>query len=121
MKMLGSGFTAAQSERLKKVTLQEWEIKNTTYEAKLKYHKDKVLELVAAYKRSVIPVDNYYAKIDYGTNLVAAKETTELAQLAGYQQGLVKAITELQDVSKNITYESALFYEKKLEIEKSYK
>lgn len=119
-RMIGSGFTAAQSDRLKKLTLQEWEIKNSTYEAKLKYHRDKVLELIAAYKRSVLPIDDYYAKINYGASLMAAKETAELAQLAGYQQGLVKAITELQDVSRNITYESALFYEKKLEIEKSY-
>lgn len=52
--------------------------------------------------------------------MAAAKETAELAQLAGYQQGLLKAIVELQDVSKNITYESALFYEEKLKIEKSY-
>ncbi|MNS04915.1 hypothetical protein D3C72_363040 [compost metagenome] len=119
-RLVGANMSAAQSERLKQVTLKEYAIRNTTYEAKLKYHHDKVLELIAAYKRSALPVDNFFAGINYGAGLAAAKETAELAHLAGYQQGLLKAIVELQDVSKNITYESALFYEEKLKIEKSY-
>ena len=46
-------------------------------------------------------------------------EAKGLAQLAGYQEGLLKEIIAIQEVSKDITLTAANFYKDKLEAERA--
>ena len=110
LRKVGAGMTAAQSQRLKEVTIQEWTIRIKTMEKKLALYNSGIIELITSFKLAAKPFDDFLARINHGENLKAANEARELAQLAGYQEGLFRHIAIIQDLSKEITLQAARIY-----------
>lgn len=118
LQKVGKGMPDADSRRLREVYAQEWSLRNKAFENKLSLYRSEVSTLVTRFKLSVKPFDDFLARINYGDNLDAANEAEELAQLGGYQEGLLREIVRIQDLSKDITVSAASFYKEKLESEK---
>jgi transposase-like protein len=118
MQSTGKGMTDAQTRRLKEVMAKEWTIKNKALEKKLSFYQSEVNNLTTRFKLAVKPFDDFLARINYGRDLDATNEAKELAQLAGYQEGMLKVIVDIQDLAKDITVRAAQFYREKLENEK---
>lgn len=114
----GKGMSDADSRRLKEVMAQEWAIRNKTFEKKLSLYQSELRNLMTRFKLAAKPFDDFLARINYGGTLDAANEAKELSQLAGYQEGLLRVIIEIQDLSKNITVSAAQFCREKIEAEK---
>lgn len=119
LRRVGASMTEAESRRLAEVTAQEWNIRNEAFEKKIKFYRNTVMELIASFKMAAKPFDDFLARIDYGENLKAAKETKELAQIAGYQGNLFNQIATIQDLAKSITLQAAGFYKDKLAAERT--
>lgn len=117
-KRVGKGMTEKESQQLREVYAKEWSIRTTAFERKLKFYQSSVMELIAAFKMAAQPVDDFLLKINYGEQLNERSEAKELAQIAGYQEGLFKAIAAIQDIAKDITLRAAAFYKEKEDTEK---
>jgi len=118
LQKIGKGMSDGDSRRLREVYAQEWALRNKAFENKLSLYKLEVSSLVTRFKLSVKPFDDFLARINYGDNLDAANEAKELVQLGGYQEGLLREIVRIQDLSRDITVSAASFYKEKLDDEK---
>ncbi|UKJ08524.1 hypothetical protein [Solitalea lacus] len=118
--MVGENAPEWINKRLKEIDFHEFNIRSATYETKLQFYRDGLLDLIAAYKRSVAPYDSFLAKGNYGAPSQSSKQSKELAQLANYQITLLKTIVDMQNIAKDITMQSAGFYKKMLQMENTY-
>lgn len=107
LRTVGAGMTAAESQRLKEVTAAEWTIRVKTIEKKLALYRSEVTRLIISFKLAAKPFDDFLAKINYGDNLKESNEARDLAQLAGYQEGLFNEIATIQALAKDITLQAA--------------
>jgi hypothetical protein len=117
--MIGKGSADWVGKKYLELIAQEWSIRNETFEKKLMLYREHTLDLIASYKLAAKPFDDFLMKVNYGAELKAANEAKELAQLAGYQEGLLREIVSIQDLAKGITLQAAAFYKEKLAAEQS--
>jgi hypothetical protein len=119
--MIGKASPQWVSDRYKEMDLKAWAIRNEYFEKRLKLYRENVLALVNSYQLAVKPFDDYLAKINYGAALQASNEAKELGQLAGYQEGLLRLISDIQDIAQDITLKAAHFYKEMQLVRNSYK
>jgi hypothetical protein len=108
--LIGKGSPDWVGVDYKKAIDKKWQIRHKYYEKRLALYRGNVLALVSSYKLAVRPFDDYLAKVNYGANLDAANEAKELAQLGGYQDGLLRHLADIQENASAITMEAASFY-----------
>ena len=109
-RMIGKGSPDWVGVEYKKAIDKKWQIQFKYCEKRLTLYRENVLALIASYKLAVRPFDNYLAKVNYGANLDAADEAKELAQLGGYQDGMLRHLADIQEIASAITMDAASFY-----------
>jgi hypothetical protein len=119
--LIGKSSPQWVSDKYKEMDLKAWAIKNEYFEKRLMLYRENVIALMNSYQLAVKPFDDYLAKINYGAALQASNEAKELGQLAGYQEGLLRSISDIQDISKEITIKAAQFYKEMQQVKNSYK
>ena len=113
--ILGKGAPDWVGKKLNELIAEEWAARTKTYEKKLALYRESILALVSLYQLAIRPFDDFLARINYGERLVEHNEMKELAQLGGYQEGLLREIRSIQDLSSHITVSAANFYKEKME------
>jgi len=113
--LVGKGSPDWVGKKLKELIAQEWTVKTKAIEKKLVLYRENILSLVSSYQLAARPFDDFLAHINYGERLTEGNEMKELAQLGGYQEGLLREIKSIQDLASHITVSAANFYKEKME------
>lgn len=113
--LVGKGAPDWVGKKLKELIAQEWAIRTKTYEKKLTLYRENILSLVSSYQLSVRSFDDFLARINYGQRLTEDNEMKELAQIAGYQEGLLRELRTIQDLASHITVSAASFHKEKID------
>jgi hypothetical protein len=108
--MIGKGSPDWVGVDYKKAIDKKWQIQHKYYEKRLALYRENVLALIASYKLAVRPFDDYLAKVNFGANLDSLNDAKELAQLGGYQDGMLRHIADIQEIASAFTMEAASFY-----------
>lgn len=113
--LVGKGSPDWVGKKLNELIAEEWAVRTKTYEKKLVLYRENILSLISSYQLAVRPFDDFLARINYGERLREDNEMKELAQLGGYQEGLLREIRSIQDLASHITVSAANFYKEKME------